>query len=41
VLVDRDDVITIFDGRIALTDALIAKIDVAEQEGRPWHPIGR
>jgi hypothetical protein len=41
VLVDRDDMITIFEGRISLTDALIAKIDAAEQEGKPWHPLGR
>lgn len=41
VLVDGQDLITIFEGRIALTDALIKKIDTAEQEGRPWYPLGR
>jgi hypothetical protein len=41
VLVDAQDLIAIFEGRITLPDALIAKIDAAEQEGRPWHPLGR
>lgn len=41
ILVDGQDMITIFEGRIALADALIAKIDAAEQEGKAWHPLGR
>jgi hypothetical protein len=41
ILVDAQDMIAIFEGRITLPDALIAKIDAAEQEGRPWHPLGR
>lgn len=41
VLADAQDLITVFEGRMALTDALAAKIDAAEQEGRCWHPIGR
>jgi hypothetical protein len=39
--VDAQDLIAIFEGRITLPDELIAKIDAAEQEGRPWHPLGR
>ncbi len=41
ILVDDKDLITIFEGRLALTDALTAKVDAAEQEGRFWHPLGR
>jgi hypothetical protein len=41
ILADAQDLITIFEGRLALTDALIAKIDAAEQEGRCWLPLGR
>lgn len=41
ILADVHDLIAIFDGRIALSDALIAKIDAAEQEGRCWLPLGR
>jgi hypothetical protein len=41
ILVDHLDLITIFEGRMALTDALIVKIDAAEQEGRSWLPLGR
>jgi hypothetical protein len=41
ILVDALDMITIFEGRVALTDALIAKIDAAEQEGKAWRPLGR
>lgn len=41
ILVDAQDMITVFEGRIVLTDALIAKIDAAEQEGKSWHPVGR
>jgi hypothetical protein len=41
VLVDGQDMVTIFEGRIALVDALIAKIDAAEQEGKAWYPLGR
>ncbi|SES40004.1 hypothetical protein [Lentzea albida] len=41
ILVDAQDLITIFDGRMTLSDALIAKIDAAEQEGRCWLPLGR
>lgn len=41
VLVDGQDLITIFEGRMSLTDALAAKVDAAEQEGRSWLPLGR
>lgn len=41
VLMDAFDLITIFEGRLALTDALEAKITAAEQEGRYWVPLGR
>ena len=41
VLVDGQDMVMIFEGRIALVDALIAKIDAAEQEGKAWYPLGR
>ncbi|AEA29011.1 hypothetical protein Psed_6947 (plasmid) [Pseudonocardia dioxanivorans CB1190] len=41
VLVDGQDLIMIFEGRLALVDALIAKIDAAEQEGKVWYPLGR
>jgi hypothetical protein len=41
ILVDAQDLIAIFEGRITLPDALIAKIDAAEQEGRPWYPVRR
>jgi|1186.fasta_scaffold1013029_2 hypothetical protein len=29
------------EGRVTLVDALIAKIDAAEQEGKVWYPLGR
>ncbi|MFD4636559.1 hypothetical protein ACFWN2_04540 [Lentzea sp. NPDC058436] len=41
ILLDAQDLIAIFDGRMTLSDALIAKIDAAEQEGRCWLPLGR
>jgi hypothetical protein len=41
VLVDGQDMIMVFEGRISLPDALIAKIDAAEQEGKAWYPLGR
>lgn len=41
VLMDRDDLLTIFEGRMTLKDALTAKIDAAEQRGEHWHPLGR
>jgi hypothetical protein len=41
VLVDGQDMIMIFEGRISVPDALIAKIDAAEQEGKAWYPLGR
>ena len=41
ILTDAHDMITVVEGRMALTDMLVAKIDAAEQEGRCWHPIGR
>lgn len=41
VLFDDRDLLTIFEGRVTLPDALIEKVDAAEQEGRPWHPLGR
>jgi hypothetical protein len=41
VLVDSQDLITIFEGRMSLTDAITAKVDAAEQEGKSWLPLGR
>jgi len=41
ILMDALDLVTVFDGRMSLTDALIAKIDAAEQEGKPWYALGR
>jgi hypothetical protein len=41
ILVDHLDLTAIFEGRFTLPDALIAKVDVAEQEGRAWYPLGR
>lgn len=41
ILADGQDLITVFEGRMTLVDALIAKIDAAEQEGRSWVPLGR
>ncbi|MGQ0719900.1 MAG: hypothetical protein ACT4NP_21775 [Pseudonocardiales bacterium] len=39
ILMDQKDLIIIFEGRLALKDALTAKIDAAEQQGEPWHPL--
>jgi hypothetical protein len=41
VLADGQDLIAVFEGRISLEDALIEKINSAEQEGKAWHPLGR
>lgn len=41
VLADQRDFIEIFEGRVTLPDALLAKINAAEQEGSCWHPLGR
>ena len=41
ILVDAQDLIAIFEGRVTLQDALTAKVDAAEQEGRAWFPLGR
>jgi hypothetical protein len=41
VLVDAFDLISILEGRISLPDALIEKIDAAEQRGVFWHPLFR
>ena len=41
ILMDGQDLSAIFEGLYVLPDALTAKIDAAEQEGRPWHPLGR
>ena len=41
ILADKQDLITIFEGRITLKDALIAKVNAAEQEGQWWYPLGR
>lgn len=41
ILVDRQDLIEIFEGRATLPDALLEKINAAEQEGRCWYPLGR
>jgi hypothetical protein len=39
VLFDGRDVAMLFEGSVGLEDALTAKIDAAEQEGRMWHPL--
>jgi hypothetical protein len=39
VLFDGRDVALLFEGSVGLVDALTAKIDAAEQEGRMWHPL--
>lgn len=39
VLFNGQDIALIFEGNIGLIDALIAKIDAAEQEGRMWRPL--
>jgi hypothetical protein len=39
ILFDGRDVSRLFEGGMGLEDALIAKIDTAEQEGRMWHPL--
>lgn len=41
ILADDRDLIEVFEGRIKLPDALLAKINAAEQEGRYWYPLGR
>ncbi|TWJ24750.1 hypothetical protein [Micromonospora endolithica] len=39
VLFDGRDVALLFEGGFGLIDALTAKVDAAEQEGRMWHPL--
>jgi hypothetical protein len=39
VLFDGRDVAMLFEGSVGLVDALTAKIDAAEQEGRMWRPL--
>ncbi len=39
ILFDGRDVSLLFEGTVGLVDALIAKIDAAEQEGRMWRPL--
>ena len=39
ILFNGSDVSKLFEGNIGLEDALTAKIDTAEQEGRMWHPL--
>jgi hypothetical protein len=39
VLFDGRDVALLFEGGVGLVDALTAKIDAAEQEGRMWRPL--
>lgn len=41
VLVDGYDLTAILEGRISVADALIEKIDAAEQRGIYWHPLFR
>lgn len=41
ILMDRVDLITILEGRMALRDALTAKVDAAEQRGTWWYPLCR
>lgn len=41
ILMDKKDLIAILDGILTLKDALTAKVDAAEQEGKIWHPLGR
>jgi hypothetical protein len=39
ILFDGRDVSLLFEGGVGLEDALTAKVDAAEQEGRMWHPL--
>jgi hypothetical protein len=39
ILFSGRDVTLLFEGNVGLEDALTAKIDAAEQEGRMWHPL--
>jgi hypothetical protein len=39
ILFNGRDVTLLFEGGVGLEDALTAKIDAAEQEGRMWHPL--
>lgn len=41
VLVDGYDITAILEGRISVADALLEKIDAAEQRGVSWHPLFR
>jgi hypothetical protein len=41
VLMDRDDLLYILEGRMPLEDALTAKVNAAEQQGQWWYPLGR
>jgi hypothetical protein len=41
ILVDQHDLVSIFEGRMTLKDALTAKVDAAEQQGEWWYPLGR
>ena len=41
ILFDAADLIAVFEGRVALDDALSEKVDAAEQQGVAWHPLGR
>lgn len=39
ILVNGQDIALIFEGQFGLIDALITKIDAAEQEGKMWQPL--
>ena len=41
ILMDQHDLVTIFEGRMTLKDALTAKVNAAEQQGEWWYPLGR
>jgi hypothetical protein len=39
ILFDGRDIALLFEDSVGLIDALTAKIDAAEQEGKMWHPL--
>ena len=39
ILFSGCDAALLFEGSVGLEDALTAKIDAAEQEGRMWRPL--
>jgi hypothetical protein len=38
---DKLDLITIFEDRMDLKNALATKVNAAEQQGEWWYPLGR